>query len=492
MLQWLGRKAKERVSETPSASTAVSADDRPVTHEADEQAAGPSPVQSQAQWNAVIRALRAVADGHLQEAGEDVKDLPEDVQMAFQQTLQAWNRQLVSSLRATSTAIELGARPLMASDELARDTRVQNEQVNQIAAVAEELAASVTQVATNAQRASAGAHSALEQLSVGIARVGGALESTIQAGNTVEELHSHVARLGAAVEPIKQVLVLIEDIADQTNLLALNAAIEAARAGEHGRGFAVVASEVRRLAERTQGAVRDVQKQIQSLSEGAGRVEQAMDQVGKEMAEGVRLAKEGEGALREISQVIKEAVQPIREIATAADEQAKVVGESSESVQVIAGAGERVQEASQQLAVMVSDLQSALRRLRDGNSQFQLQLRDEDLLDLARADHVLWVQKLHEMLLGRETLRPEDVTDHTKCRLGQWYYHRGKEVCGTSSAFLALEEPHRKLHALARAAAQAWAAGRQQEARETVRQVVGISQEILNLLTQVSRACAGK
>ncbi|MGE4552079.1 MAG: methyl-accepting chemotaxis protein [Desulfovibrionaceae bacterium] len=231
----------------------------------------------------------------------------------------------------------------------------QSRRSSETVAAMEEMNHSVREVATNASQAADRSNSAREQAEAGASVVQALVSAIEEVQVSARETSRNINELGTHAEAIGRIITVIEDIADQTNLLALNAAIEAARAGEAGRGFAVVADEVRKLAEKTMSATKEVGQAVVVIQDGTQRNLTSMREAVSAVDKSTGHATRAGDSLLTIVRTITEANDQVRSIAAAAQQQ-------SQTSQTIMGAAEDVN----QLAVTTtSDMEQASDAVRE-------------------------------------------------------------------------------------------------------------------------------
>ncbi len=257
---------------------------------------------------------------------------------------------------------------------------------SQTSAVMEQMSVSIQHVATNASGVVEQSARATDKANEGNKSVDKAIQQMSQIEQTVTASAQVVAKLGGRSKEIGQIVDAISGIAGQTNLLALNAAIEAARAGEQGRGFAVVAEEVRKLAEQSQGAAKQIAILINEIQGDTDKAVVAMNNGTREVKLGAEVVNDSRNIFQEISALVSQESGQMQKISTAIDQMAigsqqiagsvkqidELIKSASGEVQTVSSATEEqsatmeeIASASQSLAKLAHDLQVAV-------SQFQV------------------------------------------------------------------------------------------------------------------------
>lgn len=263
-------------------------------------------------------------------------------------------------LNAVSRTREIMSQFTAAIDQIARGAQEQANHVNQTSLTIGEMAGAIHDVATNAQTVQDGANDASKAARKGETAVESTILGMEKIKTTVYESAVRIKELGEHSQKIGEIIQVIDDIAGQTNLLALNAAIEAARAGEHGKGFAVVADEVRKLAERSGKATKEIADLINNIQRGTEKAVDAMEHGTKEVEEGVRLAHDAGAALEEILHTVEMTLNQVKMISGSAHQ----MSESSTSVVVamdnVAAITEENSASTEQMAAGSDSAMSAI------------------------------------------------------------------------------------------------------------------------------------
>ena len=273
---------------------------------------------------------------------------------------------------AASTMAGASTEISSSTEQMAAGAHEQTAQAGEVASAVEEMANTIIQNSRNASQTAQTAKKAKQAAEQGGVVVRESVDGMQRIADVVRKSATTVKELGKSSDQIGKIIGVIDDIADQTNLLALNAAIEAARAGEQGRGFAVVADEVRKLAERTTKATKEIAQMIRQIQTDTQGAVSAMNAGTREVESGIQLADRAAKSLGEIVDISQTVTDMVMQIAAASEQQSSASEQISKNVEAISAVTNETASGTQQIARAAEDLNRLTENLQQLVSQFHL------------------------------------------------------------------------------------------------------------------------
>jgi twitching motility protein PilJ len=319
----------------------------------------------------LLAVINQVARGDLTLRGKVTNDALGNVVDSINYMLDNFSKVLDRVRKAAQEVTNCSNNILIAADEMQAGATQQDQETTNTSSAVEELTVSMKQVSNNAEASAEAARRALDAAEQGNRAVRDTLEGMQRIRSSVQATAKKIKSLGDRSLEISEIINVINDITEQTNLLALNAAIEAARAGEAGRGFAVVADEVRKLAEHSRSATKDIAALIKAIQAETSEAVVVMEEGTKEVEGGAGLADQAGKALEAISTVVRQSAELVQEISLASKQQVRGTEGVAHAMQIISNITRQTSGGVRQTVGTVSQLVKLSDQLNEALAQFR-------------------------------------------------------------------------------------------------------------------------
>lgn len=469
------------------------------------------------------------ASGQLAASANQAGQATSQIAATIQQVAKGTAQQ-TEGVTQTAASVEQMKRAI---DGVAKGAQEQAAAVGKASNLTAQITAAIQQVQAIAQADEQGSARAAQEARAGAKTV----EDTVRGMETIKAKvgvsAARVKEMGQRSDQIGAIVETIDDIASQTNLLALNAAIEAARAGEHGKGFAVVADEVRKLAEKSAAATKEIAGLIKSIQQTVSEAVTAMNESAAEVETGVSRANESGQALASILSAVEavnrgateaaatvqkmsassnelvsamDSVSAVVEENTAATEEmaagssevtqsieniASVSEENSAAVEQVSASAEETSAQVEEVTASAQSLSEMAQTLQELVKQFKLTSETtaeaENVIETFKQAHLNWVKRVEAMLAGGAIIQAREITSHAECSLGRWYLGRGRREWGHLPEFEAIDAPHREVHELLAKIITAHQRGQTLAAQTALADLKRASQMVVAVLAALER-----